>query len=305
MRNRYPLKMREREVGYGRHGSVALGPDRLDANTGTVETVGLYGAASARRFGTRYRPASPNGHAVLICSSLHAEADRHHRREVEIARALAAAGFTVHRFQYRGAGNSDDVASLTFSSLLQDATAELDHLTRLRSGGILVVGVRLGALVAAALSSGPATPLVLIAPLADGLAYFKDAFRAWAVAGVVGGLPGKPSGSALDELQRTGSIDAMGFEVSRDLYESLESVSLRELLRGVPRSIQWISVGPSAGRVATTLVTNLIEDGHRVTQVRYPYVPNWWSMGHELLPGDLEAAEMIDPIIAFAARELR
>ena len=158
---------------------------RLDATNGTEERISFRGPAGDRVFSCLYLPASTARGCVLICSPMYAEFTRNYRREVLLARKLAADGFAVERFHYRGTGNSDGAGSdVTFETMRDDARTTLEHL-RTESGVELVflVGTRWGAMVASAAASlVPDASLVLWEPLLETARFFRDAFRTRMVA---------------------------------------------------------------------------------------------------------------------------
>jgi pimeloyl-ACP methyl ester carboxylesterase len=90
-----------------------------DTSTGVSETAAFISSAAGLVLVHAHIPASPAQPPVVICSSVYEELRNNYRREVLLARRLAAAGAPVVRFQYRGFGNSDDApgAGPTFDTL--------------------------------------------------------------------------------------------------------------------------------------------------------------------------------------------
>lgn len=148
-------------------------------------------------FGCRHLP--PDGQAravVVVCSSGPADAGLDVEREARLGRSLARAGVVAQRFHYRGTGESDgDPAGLGFDRLVDDARRAL-ALVRDRCPGapVGVVGVRLGALVAARVCRGePGVPLAMWQPAVDPRAVVERAVRAGRSAGAA--RPGAAAGA--------------------------------------------------------------------------------------------------------------
>jgi alpha/beta superfamily hydrolase len=148
------------------------------------DEVELFGGPEAQ-FACRHAPGAPHGHgsppaAVLVCPSVGPGAAASYGAEARLGRALAGAGLVAQRFHYRGTGASDgSPRSVDFAALVADARAALD-LVRRRTGAerVGLVGVRLGALVAARLAStlGDA-PVALWAPVVEPGHFVEQAVR--------------------------------------------------------------------------------------------------------------------------------
>ncbi|MDP8959415.1 MAG: alpha/beta hydrolase, partial [Actinomycetota bacterium] len=144
-----------------RPGSSPAARRRL-AGSGGWEEAWWFGPDGQRLFGFLHLPEGRPRAGIVVCSPLHAEFLRNYRREVLVARALAARGFAVQRFHYRGTGSSDGQASeATYETMRQDALLAAGHVLE-RSGATRLgfLGTRWGALVAAAGAAGfPGAPL--------------------------------------------------------------------------------------------------------------------------------------------------
>ncbi len=222
---------------------------RHDAANGTEERIGFRGPAGDRVFSCLYLPASAARGCVLICSPMHAEFTRNYRREVLLARKLAADGFAVERFHYRGTGNSDGAGSeATFETMREDALASLDHL-RTASGAdrTFIVGTRWGAMVASsAAAMVPEASLVLWEPFLESARFFRDAFRTRMVAELKSGVATPTKGDELIERLEAGEIvDVVGHTIEPDLYASSVGRTLVQELGPSPRAILVLQIGPS------------------------------------------------------------
>jgi alpha/beta superfamily hydrolase len=222
---------------------------RRDAATGTTERIGFRGPPGHRLFSCLYLPTSTPRGCVLICPPLHAEFTRNYRREVLLARKLAADGFAVERFHYRGTGNSDGTGSdITFGTMREDALTSLEHL-RTESGGdhTFLVGARWGALVASAAASlVPEAPLVLWEPFLESARFFRDAFRTRMVAELKSGVDVPTRGDELIHRLEAGEIvDVIGHTIEPDLYVSSVGRTIVQELGPSPRAILLLQIGPS------------------------------------------------------------
>jgi hypothetical protein len=202
-----------------------VGPVREDA--------GYLERSDGDLFMVLHQPANgPPVGSLTLCSSLFAEQHTDYRREVLLARMLAASGIAVARFHYRGVGNSA-MAPGTLDAFARDAldvTAAAQRSTSAVRRAFLGAGV--GALVAArALDTDSEAPLVLWKPVLEGARFFRDFFRARLVAATrLGGGANGTTDELLARLANDGEVDVMGFTVAADLYNSLIASSLTELL---------------------------------------------------------------------------
>jgi pimeloyl-ACP methyl ester carboxylesterase len=145
---------------------------------GGREEAGWVERGDRRTFVFLHLPDEPVA-ALVVCSPLGGEADTNRRREVLLARALAAQRVAVVRHDYRGTGNSDgSPAELTFDSMLEDSLCVIDLLAERSGLRPAVLGTRLAALVAVAATSRTGTSgLVLWHPCRDGAGYFRELGR--------------------------------------------------------------------------------------------------------------------------------
>jgi hypothetical protein len=214
---------------------------RVDHELGILERVGFFGPRSSPLFGCVHAPLGPTVAAVVLCSSLYADLTLGYRRQVMFARFLAARGVLVHRFHYRGTGNSfGDPAEITYESLVEDASLASGQVSEVASSVPLsFAGVGWGAMVAASVSRDfRNAPLVLWEPLADPSRYYEEALRARMIRHVMA-PSGRPQSAAslLEELEATGSIDVIGYRLNRGLYQSSTHRSLTGELGAPPRRV--------------------------------------------------------------------
>jgi alpha/beta superfamily hydrolase len=221
------------------HGAV-----RVDKRSGIEERVLFFGPESAPLFGCLHAPLEPALATVVMCPSIDADFTMNYRRQVLLARFLAAAGIAVQRFHYRGTGNSfGDPAETTFETLRDDAlsAAEL-ALSDTASDSLAFLGAGWGALVAAsAVHRFPSAPLILWEPVTEPARYYRNALLAWKSRQIVQPDGSSPStGNLLDELPTRGSIDVFGYVLHSRLYQTSYGRSLVGELGQRPRRILLI-----------------------------------------------------------------
>jgi pimeloyl-ACP methyl ester carboxylesterase len=147
----------------------------------------VFGPPAAQLFGLYHAPApaSARGVGVVLCAPLGYEAMCTHRTYRHLAERLADGGFHALRFDYHGTGDSaghpDEPGRVR--AWLENIAAGIDELKLVSGVGTVdLVGVRLGAMLAAVVASQRADvrSLVLWAPCLSGRGYVRElrAFRA-------------------------------------------------------------------------------------------------------------------------------
>ena len=219
---------------------------RLDDRTGTREVAEFFGSSPLRLFGCAYLPAENVG-GVVVCPSVHAEFHRNYHREVELGRHMVAEGFAVQRFHYRGAGHSDgDRSTITLDTMIEDALSAAEHLSGRDSIDRLgFVGTRLGAVVAAAAASRfDGSPVALWEPVIEPDRYVREILRAGRIHELrKEANDPRSQKEQVAELRSTGTLDALGYTITRPLYESLAGRTLERELGSPPRALLLVEIG--------------------------------------------------------------
>lgn len=263
-------------------GSDSRARERVDSRTGTREIVEFFEGGQGGLFGCTYLPPARPTAGVVVCCSLLAEFLRNYRKEVVLARTLSAEGFAVQRFHYFGSGNSDgEQDELSFESMRRDSIKAAEHLVR-RSGvkQLLFLGVRLGAIVAAAAArTWNDVPVVLWEPAVDGRRYFHEVFRARRIRDLKEGeaTPGEIC-TPEDELADTGLTDILGYTITAPLYNSTVGRSLVTEFGDHPRRVCLVQMGRTSSLRGDyqRLVDELTRRGFDVDTVLFNEDVPWW-----------------------------
>jgi len=186
---------------------------------------GIYTPASERR---RRR-------GVVLCNPWGSEALRAHRTLRFFADLLAQDGLDVLRFDYSGTGDSfGDPAAARLAAWVEDATCAIDELGAVAScGRVSVVGLRLGAYVAAAAAAqlpDQVDQVVLWEPFASGADHVADLRRAR-----------PPSHRGTPESED----NLAGFELSADFRGEVERASF-DGLPGAHAGVLVVHSSPDA-----------------------------------------------------------
>lgn len=135
-----------------------------------------------RVFSVLHTPLKPASRAIVMCHPLGEEKLWSHRVFVTFARDMAASGFAVLRFDYRGEGDSDRAFEHTdLETRIEDASLAVDAV-RERCGSVTdvtLLGLRFGGIVAAMIATRRTdiSRLVLWDAVLDGAAYMQSALR--------------------------------------------------------------------------------------------------------------------------------
>jgi alpha/beta superfamily hydrolase len=282
----------------GPSATVAHAPDpptasrRVDAATGVGEEVEFFGG-EASLFGCRHVPADRPRGAVVICPPLHAEFQTNYRREVALARSLAARGLLVQRFHYRGAGNSaGDDADMTLGTMSEDAAAARARVVDV-AGELPTVflGTRAGAFAAAAAARMTDAALVLWEPMIDPDRYFREMSRAVAMRELKNATAGTRR-SLVDELRSGAPVDALGYTIHPALYGSITGQTLDDLLPARPSSAFIVQLGTTTElrRDVRDLAERLRGSGWSITVRPIEATETWWFVNDPAIAGAFSTA---------------
>lgn len=200
-----------------------------------TETPFFFERGPERLFGMLHAPsAEREGVPAFVMSHPFGEEKLwSHRVYVSFARALAARGHAVLRFDYTGAGDSTGItASTSLESHLTDLAAAVATLrARVHSAQYIgLIGLRLGATLAALFAENPPPsaasvirdgPLVLWDPVLDGESYFQELLRSnLATQLAVYGKVLENREVLQERIRRGGAVNVDGYEIGKALFDS-------------------------------------------------------------------------------------
>ncbi len=129
-----------------------------------------------RLFSVRYQPQTESrNHAVLICPAYGHEYSRAYRNLQQFAVQLSQAGFDVMRFDYSSTGNSEGDCQLATADRFRKNIADAVEFLRqnVNHDHVSILGIRLGATLAALCNTEYIDKLVLWDPIVDGSQFLQ------------------------------------------------------------------------------------------------------------------------------------
>ena len=276
---------------------------------GSSEEAGWIDVAGERVYQVTRVPAGPVRAWLLLCSAIGGEHDGGYRRQTMLARQLSPLGVATRRFHYRGTGNSHMHTVTTRATMLPDAvTAASDLAARFPSADAMVLGERVGALVAAEVASEVgARHLLLWHPVTDIEVYRRELSRAAKLQKVSSGLETAGDAGAADFAQgyEAGEGDLVGFSVPRPLIESFDGHPLAASRPGDGCAVHLVQFGrkqldPRFARLldAWRDAGSTVES-HILTEPElWWFAPGPWKRGEELRPVTVEALAVTVGIVS-------
>jgi alpha-beta hydrolase superfamily lysophospholipase len=192
-------------------------------------------SGSHQLFGWLHQPTWQNRAdlGLVLCAPFGYEAICAHRTLRTIAEQAAILGMAAIRFDYRGTGDSQDIDAEAdqLAAWIGDVQAAAEQL-RARTGvrRVALVGIRMGALLAAlAAKSSAADAVILIAPVVSGRRYLSE-IRTTQLAGAIGrdavAAPIPANGAS---KLNPGQLEVSGFTLSAATTAALASCDLASL----------------------------------------------------------------------------
>ncbi len=272
---------------------------RVDEATGVIDRAAFLGPAGERIFAVASLPPGDVRGNVVIAPSLLTDRIRLYRGEVLAARRLAALGFAVLRFDYRGFGHSDGETGVTDAERMaldvDLAVRELETLSGTHD--LTLVGSRFGSVLIANRLE-PVRRAVLWDPVLSGRDYFKTAFRA----AMIGRLQRTGSDSTpTAQLAGTGQATVLGYTVSRELVESTNGLTLApgDSLAGA--DVLWIESGAELSKAQTAAAEQLRDNGARLDLRLLPNADPGWFVGVR----PFESGAALDTLVGWISGEDR
>lgn len=187
----------------------------------------LFGPTGKQLFGLFLAPdtVQEREFGVVLCNPWGQEYVRAHRSMMQLGLRLSLAGFPVLRFDYFATGDSagtDEEGSLQqWQADIRLAIQELKRRSRVDS--VFLVGLRLGAMLAALVASGrdDVEGLVLWDPAVQGPEYLQDLHK-WHE---------EKEMYYFNQPQQGERVELLGFGLHPTLQEDLRQINLLELKR--------------------------------------------------------------------------
>jgi exosortase A-associated hydrolase 2 len=183
-------------------------------------------------FGVLHQPpAQSSRSAFVFCHPFGEEKLWAHRVHVSFARALAAEGHPVLRFDYMGNGDSGGTfGGSSLRTAMADVLAAIDEVRR-RTGvrPVSLLGLRFGATVASLVAEELTglERLVLWAPVVDGARYMQELLRINLTTQMAVYREVRRDREALVAAMRAGeTVNVDGYEMSWPMYEQVSAVKL-------------------------------------------------------------------------------
>lgn len=217
-----------------------------------TETACFLPLGDERLFAFVHQPPGPVRGGAVLCAPLAEEKLWSHRVFVSFARELAARGFAVLRFDFRGEGDSDRAfEDSDLDTRLADTAAAIDELKRRTHGlgKVTLVGLRLGATIAAAAAAGrdDVDRLVLWDPVVDGADYMQSVLRSNLMAQMAIHRKVVEDRDALvARLERGETVNVEGYAFALPLFRGVSGLRLPELLAGRQTPAQVVAISPRA-----------------------------------------------------------
>ncbi|MCG8314166.1 MAG: alpha/beta hydrolase [Pseudomonadales bacterium] len=185
----------------------------------------FFGSSAAPLYGVYLPPQGQpvQDEAVLLLYPFGQEYMRAHRAFRQLALLLSKKGFHVMRFDYSGTGNSyGEMDQVNIKDWVQDTEIAIEELRETANvKKISLVGLRLGALIAAHLCSEKADieRLVLWDPVLSGVAYENEILKCME----------EDEEAFCNEITEDGSLFFNGFGQSSVFREELKKLNLLEM----------------------------------------------------------------------------
>lgn len=182
-----------------------------------------FGPSDNYLFGAYHEPTNGNRReGIVLCSPFGQEYLRAHRSLRRLAINLAAQGYSVLRFDYRGTGDSaGTLAGVTADNWQQDIRHAVQELIDIAAvPKVALVGLRVGALLAAQVAAhNPQISRLLIwDPIVSGQAYIDE------LTSEINTDPSRANFIADD-----GTLHFNGFSMPRAFQQSLTGLDIRDV----------------------------------------------------------------------------
>jgi len=230
-------------------------------------------------FAGHYRPNTPASRAVVLCHPLGEEKLWSHRVFVTFARDMAAAGYAVLRFDYRGEGDSARRFEQTdLETRIDDTNLAVDTVRELKRSvtSVTLLGLRFGAIVAATTAArrSDISSLVLWDAVFDGAAHMQSVLRLNLMYQMAQHRKVIENRAALVKRMADGeTVNVEGYEMSEQLFRQTCEFQLAAVLspfRGQMLLVQ-VSQDDAPLRPEIAEITRTVHDCRAETVTEEPF----------------------------------
>jgi len=199
------------------------------------ETPQFFRSGENRLFGVLHQPdrAVARHHGFVLCYPCFEEKLWVHRVYVSLARDLAALGYHVLRFDYMGHGDSDgEFQQATVTTRLFDIASAVNFLREESGAGVSLLGLRLGALLAAlhAERDTGIESLVLWEPVTNGSAYMQEVLLSnLATQSAIYQEIRQTREDLAKQMQSGETVTIEGYELTRAFFEETSALNSHQL----------------------------------------------------------------------------
>ena len=204
----------------------------------------------------------PARDAVLYLPPFAEEMNRSRRMARLAAGRMAAADCGVLLLDPYGSGDSDgEFADATWDDWLDDAGCACDWLAAETGAPVTLWGLRLGAVLAAALAGrdGDVSRLLLWSPVANGRTLLTQFLRIRVAAAMAGGGPAESTDDLRVRLDGGESVEIAGYEISPALASALDDLDLARLAPSHEVAVDWFEVLAAADRPPPPASVRVVE----------------------------------------------
>lgn len=251
-------------------------------NRSVTETPMFFHNGICRLFGLIHEPVrSPSGEAWLFCHPFIEEKLWAHRVFVTFARALAARGAWVLRFDMMGNGDSEGRFSDTsVNTMLGNIECAVGQLSRLsgKENNIGLLGLRLGATLAALTAERHSHigKLVLWDPIVDGARYMQELLRINLTTQSAVYKEIRYNRETLVRMMREGStVNIDGYELAYPCYEQVAAINLKESSKQFSGPCLIVQIGKEGQPIQPDL--KALHETYRAATLRSAVEEPFWK----------------------------
>jgi exosortase A-associated hydrolase 2 len=202
--------------------------------------------------------------AVLLVPPFAEEMNKSRRQLFLQGRSLAAAGYAVLLADLSSTGDSEgEFADASWEKWLDDLLSAATWLRDRGAGRLTLLGLRLGALLAAELARRlpePPNRMVLWQPVPSGSQHLDQFLRLRVAAAALGGGAGVTVRGLRESLARGESVEVAGYELTQSAVRELDARELAKIAPPHSVAVDWLElahapergIGPGSERIVAS-----------------------------------------------------